>query len=74
MSTLLLSSDTPEEGVRSHYGWLLATMWFLDLNSGPSEEQSVVLTAEPSLQPSYCPFNILKKKKNPASLILNKTS
>jgi hypothetical protein len=33
-----------------------------DLNSGPSEEQSVLLTAEPSLQPremlfkdAYCP-------------------
>jgi hypothetical protein len=24
-----LSSDTPEEGVRSHYGWLWATMWLL---------------------------------------------
>jgi hypothetical protein len=24
-----LSSDTPEEGVRSHHGWLLATMWLL---------------------------------------------
>ena len=35
-------SDTPGEGVRSHYGWL---------NSGPLEEQSVLLTAEPSPQP-----------------------
>jgi hypothetical protein len=26
-------------------------MWLWDLNSGPSEEQSVFLTAEPSLQP-----------------------
>jgi hypothetical protein len=22
ITTLLLSSDTPEEGIRSHYGWL----------------------------------------------------
>ena len=29
VSTLLLSSDTPEEGVRTHYGWLWATMWLL---------------------------------------------
>jgi hypothetical protein len=29
VSTLLLSSDTPEEGVRSRYGWLWATMWLL---------------------------------------------
>ena len=102
-------SDTPEEGFRSHYSWLWATMWLLgfelrtsgravgalnlwaispaperlilfiwihcscfqahqkrasdlitdgceppcgcwDLNSGPLEEQSVLLTTEPSLQ------------------------
>jgi hypothetical protein len=24
---LYLSSDTPEEDIRSHYGWLWATMW-----------------------------------------------
>ena len=29
VSTLLLSSGTPEEGVRSHYRWLWATMWLL---------------------------------------------
>jgi hypothetical protein len=32
-----------------------------DLNSGPSEEQSVLLTAEPSLQP---PYNNLYGSKN----------
>jgi hypothetical protein len=48
---------------------------FLDLNSGPSEEQSVLLTAEPSLQPSvsfkkvffsfnYCIFVTLVKSKS----------
>jgi hypothetical protein len=26
---LQLSSDTPEEGVRSHYRWLWVTMWLL---------------------------------------------
>jgi hypothetical protein len=29
MSTPLLSSDTPEEGIRSHYKWLRATVWLL---------------------------------------------
>jgi len=29
MSTLVLSSDTPEEGIRSHYRWLWTTMWLL---------------------------------------------
>jgi hypothetical protein len=47
MSTLLLSSDTPEEGIRSPLQ--IAGCW--ELNSGPLEEQSVLLTAEPSLQP-----------------------
>jgi hypothetical protein len=31
MSTLSLSSDTPEEGIRSHYRWLWATMWLLGI-------------------------------------------
>jgi hypothetical protein len=31
MSTLSLSSDTPEEGIRSHYIWLWATMWLLGI-------------------------------------------
>jgi hypothetical protein len=30
-STLQLSSDTPEEGIRSHYRWLKATMWLLGI-------------------------------------------
>jgi hypothetical protein len=29
VSTKLLPSDTPEEGIRSHYRLLLATMWLL---------------------------------------------
>ena len=41
--------QTPEEGIGSYYRWLWATMW--ELNSGPLEEQSVLLTADPSLQP-----------------------
>jgi hypothetical protein len=32
--------------------WLWATVWLLGLNSGPLEEQSVLLPAEPSHRPS----------------------
>ena len=52
MSTPLLSSDTTEEGLSSHYRWLWATM-NSELNSEPLEEQSVLLAAEPSLQPHF---------------------
>jgi hypothetical protein len=31
MSTLSLSSDTPEKGIGSHYRWLWATMWLLGI-------------------------------------------
>jgi hypothetical protein len=31
MSTLSLSSDTPEEGIGSHYRWLWVIMWLLGL-------------------------------------------
>jgi hypothetical protein len=51
VSTVSLSSDTPEEGIRSHYRWLWATTWYWKLNSGPLGEQPVLLTTEPSLQP-----------------------
>ena len=34
MSMLLLSSDTPEECIRSHYRWLCATMWLLGIELG----------------------------------------
>jgi hypothetical protein len=46
VSTLLLSSDTPEEGI----GPPLQMVVSHHLNSGPLEEQSVLLTTEPSLQ------------------------
>jgi hypothetical protein len=55
-----LSSDTPEEGVRSHYGCLWTTMWLLGfLNSGLSEEQSVLLTAESSCQQPLLFYSIV---------------
>jgi hypothetical protein len=50
MSTLQLSSDTPEECIVSYYRWLL-DVWLLEIEPGPLEEQSVFLMAEPSLQP-----------------------
>jgi hypothetical protein len=31
MSTLSLSSNIQEEGIGSHYRWLLATMWWLGI-------------------------------------------
>jgi hypothetical protein len=54
VSTLWLSLDTQEEVIRSHYRGCepLCGCWYL--NSGPSEEQSVLLPAEPSHQPLFC--------------------
>jgi hypothetical protein len=48
MNTLSLSSDKPEEGMRSPLQMVVRCCW--ELNSGPLEEQSVLLTTEPSLQ------------------------
>jgi hypothetical protein len=49
MSTLLLSSDTQEEGILIIDDYEPPCgCW--ELNSGPLEEQSVLLTAEQSLQ------------------------
>jgi hypothetical protein len=31
VSTLSFPSDTPEEGIGSHYRWLWATMWLLGI-------------------------------------------
>ena len=52
MSSLELTSDTTEEGVRSHLGVCEPPCCCWDLNSGLSEEQSVFLTTDPSHQPS----------------------
>ena len=41
MSTLLLSSDTPEEGIGSHYRWLGATMWVLGIELRTSAARAV---------------------------------
>jgi hypothetical protein len=48
------SSDTPEEGIRPHYRRLRATMWLLGIELRTFGR--AVLTAEPSLQPSFCGF------------------
>jgi hypothetical protein len=43
------TSDTPEDGIRTDGCEPPCGCW--ELNSGPLEEQSVLLTAQPSLQP-----------------------
>jgi hypothetical protein len=43
--TLSLSSDTPEEGIRSHYRWLKATMWLLGIELRTSGRAAVLLPA-----------------------------
>jgi hypothetical protein len=47
MSTLLLSSDTPEEGIGSHYRWLWATIWLLGIELRTSGRSVSALNAEP---------------------------
>ena len=47
-NTLLLSSDTPKEGIGCETP---GGCW--ELNSEHLEEQSVLLTAEPPLQPKH---------------------
>jgi hypothetical protein len=49
VNTLSPSSDIPEEGIRSQYS-CESPCGCQELNSGPLEEQSVLLTTEPSLQ------------------------
>jgi hypothetical protein len=53
VSTLSLSSDTPEEGVRSHYRCCEPPRGCWELNSGPLEVQSLLLTTESFLQPLF---------------------
>ena len=50
VSKLSLSSDMPEEGIGSPLQ-MVVSHHVVAGNPGPSEEQSVPLTAEPSLQP-----------------------
>jgi hypothetical protein len=68
----LLSSDTPEEGVRCHMDGCEPPRGCWDLNSGPSEKQSVFLTTEPSLQPLhfFFFFNHIKLEKRRSRNVL----
>jgi hypothetical protein len=46
MSTLKLSSGTPEEGIRFYYRWLWATIWLLGIELRTSGS---LLIAKPPL-------------------------
>jgi hypothetical protein len=50
VSTLSLSSDTPEEGFWSHYRWLWATMWLLGIELRTSWRAVSALIHVPGLQ------------------------
>jgi hypothetical protein len=56
MSTLWLSSDTSEEALAPITDGCKPLCGGWELNSGPLEEQSVLLTAEPSLQTKSLDF------------------
>ena len=43
MNILSLSSDTPEDGIISHYTWLWATMWLLRIELRTSERAVSIL-------------------------------
>jgi hypothetical protein len=60
MSTLLLSSDTLEEGIRTHYRWLWATMWLLGIELRTSGRAVIALHLW-AISPAPFPFtfNIL---------------
>ena len=51
VSTLSLFSDTPEEGIGPIIDGCESSCDCWELNTGPLEEQSVLLSTEPSLQP-----------------------
>jgi len=48
-----LSSDSPEEGFRSHYRWSEPPCGCWELNSGPLEEQSVLSQLSHLSSPTY---------------------
>ena len=53
VSTLWLLSDTPEEGIRSCYRWLWATMWMLGIELRISGRGASALNHWASLQPWF---------------------
>jgi hypothetical protein len=58
---MLLFSNTLEEGFGLIMGDCEPPCGFWDLNSGPLEEQSVLLPTEPSCQPQYIHFYCLSE-------------
>jgi hypothetical protein len=56
VNTMQLSSDTPEEGIDLITDGCEPPCGCWELNSGSLEEQSVLSTAEPSLQPPFLCF------------------
>jgi hypothetical protein len=68
VSILSLSSDTPEEGSDPITDGCEPPCGCWELNSGPLEEQSVLLTTEPSLQPPQ--FLKMKVTTNIMSFLL----
>lgn len=63
-STLLLSSDTPEECIRALTDGCEPPWGCWELNSGHQGEQSVLSTSEPSLQPPGKMFYTEKHNRN----------
>ena len=53
MSTLQLSLDTPEEGIRSHYRWLWATMWLLGIELRTSGRAAVSALNHWAISPAH---------------------
>jgi len=61
VSTLSQFSDTPEEGIDPITDGCEPSCCCWELNSGPLEEQSMLLTAELSLQSTKATFRRQKK-------------
>jgi hypothetical protein len=54
ISTLFLSSDTPEKAIRSHYKWLWFAMWFLGIEFRTSGRAAISASS-----PNPCPLESL---------------
>ena len=60
VSTLWLSSDTPEEGIGSHYRWLWGTMWLLGMELRASGRAVSALNHCAISQPPCSPGSITR--------------
>jgi hypothetical protein len=56
INTLLLFSDTPEEGIGSHYRWLWAATWLLGIELRTSGGAVSALNRWASLSPKKIVF------------------